>query len=455
MRYRLSLIICMLALCNWMTSCSSDDPIIDNPKPTPDVPVTPDKENTTHTDPIDPDTVPAQTGELVAVMRISTLNHRAITSKDEYVACHIVIEGQGIYANYETPEITANKNGKLETDSIRGRGNSTWEWYDKKPYKIKLGKKESLLGIPKGEKYVLLANYRDPSRQMNAVSFDMARFLGLPYSNTNRFVEVFLNDRYIGLYQLTEQIERGTGRVDIDKEKGILLALDYDDGPTEAPYTGNNFLSNVFHSSYSPKGLPVCVKYPKHPDTNQLTTIRYEFAELEQTIKNLDYEGLKKICDLQTMIDFLIIQEITRNVELVTPRSMYMFRNADGIWKFGPVWDFDGGFAYDWQERHGYFGSQSWLMGPKGDYDIPDFYDRMFDNEQFLADYKARWHDKGKAMVNYAISEMSLRLDSLNNAINRDEQCWPMNKKCSTECNRLSSWLIKRANDYTEYLNTY
>lgn len=455
MRYRLLLLFCILTTLCWITSCSSDDPIIDEPDTTPDIPVNPEDQDTTSTDPVNPDTVPVLNDNLVAVMRITTENNRAITSKEDYIACHIAIEGQGIYTNYETPEITANKNGKLETDSIRGRGNSTWDWYDKKPYKIKLGKKESLLGIPKGEKYVLLANYRDPTRQMNAVGFDMARFLGLPFTNTNRFVEVYLNDKYIGLYQLTEQVERGQGRVEIDKEKGILLSLDLDDGPTEEPYAGNNFLSIIFHSSYSPKGLPVCVKYPKDPDQNQLTSIRYEFAELEQAIQNLDYEGLKRICDVQTMIDFLIVQEMTRNVELVTPRSMYMFRDMDGIWKFGPVWDFDGGFAYDWQERHGYFGSQSWLMGPEGDYNIPDFYDGMFNNTQFLTDYKARWKDKGKAMVNYAISEMTLRLDSLDEAIARDEQCWPINKTCKNECNRLSSWLMKRADQFTEYLNKY
>ena len=102
-------------------------------------------------------------------MHITTQDEVPINSRDYYVPCQIKIEGQGIYEDYATPEPTANESGKMKTDSIRGRGNSTWLWYDKKPYKIKLGKNASLLGIPKGEKYVLLANYRDPTRQMNAV----------------------------------------------------------------------------------------------------------------------------------------------------------------------------------------------------------------------------------------------------------------------------------------------
>ena len=44
-----------------------------------------------------------------------------------------------------------------EADSVRGRGNSTWLWYDKKPYRIKLDKKSQLLGMGEGKSFVLLA----------------------------------------------------------------------------------------------------------------------------------------------------------------------------------------------------------------------------------------------------------------------------------------------------------
>lgn len=451
-RYHLIwLFVSLLAL----AACSEgEDPIIE---PTPSTPTEPSNPSNPSdpSNPSEPSDPSTPTGALCAVMHITTQDGAPIDSRDYYIPCQIKIEGQGIYEDYTTPEPTANESGKVKTDSIRGRGNSTWLWYDKKPYKIKLGKNASLLGIPKGEKYVLLANYRDPTRQMNAVAFDMARYAGLPFTNTNRFVEVYLNDKYIGLYQLTEQIERGKGRVEIDKERGLLLSLDFDDGPTEAPEATDNFLSKIFHSSYSPGGLPVCVKYPKDPSSEQLADIREEFAQLEQVIKDKDYERLKQICDVRSMMDFLIIQELTRNVELVTPRSMYLHHNADGLWTFGPVWDFDGGFAYDWGEHHGYFGSQSWLMGPRGAYDIPDFFDRMFDCEPFLSDYKARFREVGKPMVAYALQEMTLRLDSLSDAIARDEGHWPMSVRCNTECSRLSSWLNLRTERYSDLLKSW
>ena len=43
---------------------------------------------------------------------------------------------------------------------IKGRGNSTWN-YPKKPYALKLDKDASLLGMPAGKRWDLLANYID------------------------------------------------------------------------------------------------------------------------------------------------------------------------------------------------------------------------------------------------------------------------------------------------------
>jgi len=443
-RFSLSLIILLQVL----TACSKDDDPILNPDPTP-APVSPGDEpaDTTQTDTV----APVVSSMVVPVMRITTQGRQSIDSREHYLACDIQIEGMGQYDDYQTTFDDKDQ----ETDSIRGRGNSTWLWYDKKPYKLKLGRKASLLGIPEGKKYVLLANYRDPTRMMNAVTFDVARYMGLPFTNTNRFVEVYLNDRYIGLYQLTEQVEQGKGRVAIDKKEGLLLSLDLDDGPTEQPHANDNFLSKVFSSSYSPHGLPVCVKHPEHLTSEQLQTIRDEFGELEQVIKEKDYQRLQQICDVQSMMDFLIIQELTRNVELVTPRSMYIYRDADRIWRFGPVWDFDGGFAYDWGERHEYFGSQSWMMGPQGDRDIPDFFDRMFQHADFLRDYKARFAAVGSQSVHYALDEMTLRLDSLSTAIERDEKAWPTNKRCLHECTRLKTWLNLRVMRYSDYLHSW
>ena len=44
---------------------------------------------------------------------------------------------------------------------IRGRGNSTWSYFPKKPYRIKLDEKSEVLGLKSDKDWIVLANYND------------------------------------------------------------------------------------------------------------------------------------------------------------------------------------------------------------------------------------------------------------------------------------------------------
>ena len=237
----------------------------------------------------------------VARMDITVDGNMAITSKDkaDYRACTITIASDTAVWNYE---------GR---GRIRGRGNSTWEWYAKKPYRIKLDEKAEILGLAADKDWVLLANFRDPTNLMNAFVFEMGARLGIPYTNHTRFVELTINGDYKGLYQLTEQVEQGKNRVNIDKNEGLLIALDVDDGPAESPDADDNFWSQVYR-------LPVCVK------SGSFDLAREELATLESVIKSHDYEALSKVMNIPVMIDYLLIQEFIYNVEALAKEAFLM-----------------------------------------------------------------------------------------------------------------------------------
>lgn len=109
--------------------------------------------------------------------------------------------------------------------AVKGRGHSTWS-YPKKPYQIKLSEKADLLetGDP-GEAastWILLANYNDETLIHNAMTFDLAAELGLPYTPHSQIVDLYYDGEYRGTYQICEKTEIGPGRVDInDLEKQI------------------------------------------------------------------------------------------------------------------------------------------------------------------------------------------------------------------------------------------
>lgn len=404
---------------------------------------------------------------IVSQMSIVTENNAPIKGKDKkhYVNCTITIDH---------PDDTWDFTG---TGKIRGRGNSTWLWYDKKPYRIKLDEKASIIGLAPEKDWVLLANYRDPSHVMNAFVFELGRIMGLPYTNHSRYMEVTLNGEYIGLYQLTEQVEQGGSRVDVDDVDGVLISLDADDGPYHSPQAKDNFWSSIY-------GMPVCVKYPEDVKTDY---IQKDLAELESAILSIrknkgnkaaiqeSMDKVRELLDVQSFIDYLIIQELIYNVELAAPRSMYMHKDKGGKWVMGPLWDFDAGFDFDWgymYDGHNYFASYRKLMlgtdpihHGGGNGGVPEFFTDIFRSDEFCEEFIARWEEIAPRILPEAWGETQKFIDAAEDAMDRNAERWPIYAPSdskpmkeidySVEIANMYGWLMNRIDYLTTIFNRY
>jgi CotH protein. len=104
------------------------------------------------------------TSDVIARIDITTDGGVAVDSKDpaNYRPCTVKVSGKDEYA-------------MTVRGRIRGRGNSTWNWYPKKPYRIKLDVSSSFLGMAPNKDWVLLADYRDVTHMMNLVESWEAR----------------------------------------------------------------------------------------------------------------------------------------------------------------------------------------------------------------------------------------------------------------------------------------
>jgi hypothetical protein len=439
---RLSIITFVLVV---LCACSSEN---DEPEPVPVVPTTPEQPaDTAKTDTVKtPETPQVKTYPAkycVAQMTITTDGGAAVDSKDkkDYRGCTIKIESDTAVWNYEG-------RGK-----IRGRGNSTWLWYPKKPYRIKLDEKAEILGLDANKDWVLLANYRDPTHLMNTFVFEMGQGLGMPYTNHTRFVEVTLNGDYKGLYQLTEQVEVAKGRVDIGKKKGWLLSLDVDDGPKEAPEAGDNFWSEVYR-------MPVCVKSPEAEDYATPETLRDDartaLATLETAIQQHDYDALAKLCDIPVMIDYLLIQDFVYNVEVAAPRSIFLYKDKgdDAKWTFGPLWDFDAGFDFDWSQMttgHKFFSDyRETVLGTDPARHVSDytytssFFTDMWKSKQFVSEVKVRWNRMRPRIMAEFWPRTKAYAEAAAEAMERNARRWPIDRQPKTEINRMEKWLNSR-----------
>lgn len=385
----------------------------------------------------------------VFTMSITTADMADITDRETWVDCYITLDGKGEYSDYSG------------TGRIRGRGNSSWLYYKKKPYKFKLDSKSKLLGLDKAKNWNLLSNYRDVTDMMNVFAFETARWMGMPYTNHTRFVEVFLNGDYVGVYQLTEKIEIGTNRVDIDETDGVLLSFDQDDGPALSPGATDNFWSEVYD-------LPMCVKEPKELTDEQMEKVKADFAELEKAVQSHDYGRVSELMDVPSFINILQLHEYLYNVEIDAPRSLYMYKDKGGKYTFGPVWDWDAAYCYDWNdwtENHAYFGSYKKLIygtspydGTGASYSINHFFRDMFADKTFVSEYKQAWAERSDSIYERNWAETEKYVDEMRKgAYERDIDRWPLavpgNRghyfDVETELGKMSEWLRQRK-DYLD-----
>jgi hypothetical protein len=393
----------------------------------------------------EPEPEPEETPTMaVYAIDIQVDNGAPIISKDDYLRCVVKIDGKTIHDNLEA------------AGRVRGRGNSTWRWYPKKPYRIKFDDNHEVLGLGANKDWVLLANYRDPTHLMNAFSFQVGQWLGIPYTNHTRFVELTLNGEYMGLYQLTEQVETGNGRVDINEDEGVLLSLDADDGPDLAPEEGDNFWSSVYR-------MPVAIKHPEDLNETVIAKVRQDLGELEAAIKEGNYERAGQLMDIPVFIDYLILQELVYNVELAAPRSTNLHRDKGGKYTMGPIWDFDAGFDFDWGTMytgHNYFAQQELVLGTNpynqiGGYRVPKFFTDLFKIRAFVTDFKARWNEVKEGIVkeNWAVMEELVKVSK--DAMARDYERWPIDRHYNTEISRMKLWLNNRVHFLDGIINKY
>ena len=257
---------------------------------------------------------------------INTENARAVTSKTDYIKSNVFIVSEG----------GKNLLSALQTE-IRGRGNASWD-FPKKPYKIKFQEKHRVLGSPSNDrKWTLINNYGDKTLMRNILAFEVSRRVGMAYTPFCTPVDVVFNGEYQGCYQLCDQVEVGTGRV--EAKDGYLIEID-----------AYAYSEDVYF--YSGKGMPVTVKYPKDDEitTSQLNFIKNYFGKLETALWSSNFKdpvsGYRKYLDVDSFLMNFIVGEFSGNTDTYWSVNMYK-DGGDGVLFTGPAWDYDLAFEND------------------------------------------------------------------------------------------------------------
>ena len=363
------------------------------------------------------------------VVYIDTENKTAITSKDNYVkgTIRIVedIETRGAGDVFET------------TMKIKGRGNSTWS-LPKKPYKIKFDEKVSLLGEPADKEWVLLANYTDKTSLRNETAFDMGRMSNLDYTNRTHFVEVIINGEYNGTYQLGEQLKIAKNRVNVGDD-GYLLEID-------AKADAEDITFKVAHIGY-----PINIKDPDVEIKSE--AYNYVVQYLHKADSTLFCENFKdetngytKFLDINSFIDWYLINEIAKNNDACFYSSCYMNLSKDGKLKMGPLWDYD--IAFGNVNYNGCDNPEGWWIKKvawyKRLFEDPNFVNKVKERFEYFYDKREDIYDEINAnaiYLRYAVIENNCKWNTLYT------YTWPNNTIWGSYENEVQSmkiWLEKR-----------
>ena len=233
--------------------------------------------------------------------------------------------------------------GRLEdvsvVESLRGRGNSTWEWCKKKPYSMRLGQELDLLGMGKADNWVLLANAFDESQIKDKLAYDLARDAGMPYTPECQWVDLYLNGSYAGLYLLSERNEIHPERVDIPAESSVLVSWEPE----------HRMIDQGYPYVMTERGRSVRI----HHSGIDLETVE----KLWQSAENAIYaeNGMdpvtgkhwQELIDLDSWAMLFLMDEIPADYDGGGNSKFFYYNASEDSGKIyaGPIWDKDDAFS--------------------------------------------------------------------------------------------------------------
>lgn len=332
-----------------------------------------------------------------------------------------------------------------------------------------------VLDMPSESDWILYAPYNDKTCMRNVLAYDIANKTG-HYASRTRFCELVINNNYMGLYVMEEKIKRDSNRVDISKlvpadttgddlTGGYIIKIDKPiGGGTPGWYSNyNGFPGTPIRFQY---------EYPSDDDIvpQQKAYIRsyvdsFEYALNATWFANPD-SGYKKFIDLQSFVDYFILNETSKNVDAYR-NSTFLYKKKitkGGKLFIGPAWDYNIGFwnadycegflTTGWQYQY------NSICGTAGENNVPFWWSKMLQDPAFTSLLKCRWNELRQTVLHTdtlmnEIDTMALILDE---AKDRHFTKWsilgvpvwanptPVASTYAGEINNMKTWLQQRLN---------
>ncbi len=264
----------------------------------------------------------------------------------------------------------------------------------------------SIFNWPIDNDWILYAPYTDKSLIRNVLTFDWGNKMGR-WAPRTQLCELVLNGEYMGIYVMMERIKANPGRVNIDHLNpqdttnneltgGYILKVDKTTGGGVIAWT-SPFLADAPSTA--------SIQFQMHdPDISemqpsQLSYIQSHITEWETALNSTNFTdsnlGYAPYMDVNSFIDFFLVNEITKNVDGYRISSfLYKERFSEGgKIVAGPLWDFNialGNANYCYGQN-----TDGWASNFNdycaGGLDVPFWWNRLLEDPDYAQKVRCRW----------------------------------------------------------------
>lgn len=273
---------------------------------------------------------------------------------------------------------------------IKGRGNYSWNSWDKKSFTLCFDKEICICDLPAGQNYALIANASDPTCLRNEIGRQLEQRLNIAGSSPGLFLDLYIDGNYMGNYYLAPAVEIGKDRIDIADLEATMKeiykktnvdsiniyetpekkALNLPQNPSDI--TGGYVVEREFVERYKTeygenKSCFVTtgeehfvVKSPKYCSVAEIEYISNYFDEVEKALMSEDGinpdtgKYISEYIDMESFAKWYLVEEVIKNYDAGVS-STYYYKDSnlvDGRLKISTGWDFDMslGNYLDWME---------------------------------------------------------------------------------------------------------
>ena len=327
--------------------------------------------------------------------------------------------------------VNVSESEKVE---IKGRGNSTWDWSDKKPYQIKFNKKQSVLGMAKAKKWILLANAFDDSMLKNKIAYYMADELNMTYSPDYEYADLWIDGEYRGTYMIGEKVEIDNNRLNLTNDDGLIMEYD------AAFYTEENY---GFYDSYLKNHFTLKEAVNEDSDAKIKSNVNMFQQKLDtfmSFLTNTNLSGitlsqLGKYIDVDSFAKYYLVSEYLGNHEAYVSSWFWYVDGASDVLHLGPVWDYDTCMKYGSDDQFGKNASLLFNALMK----IPSF-----------SNYVNKLFSENKSMISGLASYASGVADTISGSADMNYTRWKFLGKKTQKLSNSSYF----ANTYDEAVST-